>query len=446
MEIKIDKTISDRFYDYIFDWEHEEYILCGGYGSGKSYSTAFKIILLCLQEKRTVLVIRETFSSIYESCYSLFMEILADMDLLTINSTDHRSTKFVCYYKSPLAFLFPNGSRIIFKGMDEPQKLKSINNVSIVWLEEAAEIKYAGYKELLGRLRTPDKSLHFILTFNPTQKSNWVYQHFFQHIDENGEEVTILDDKLLYERKTIIQGKKYYHYSVCDDNPFLPESYVERLDDIKNYDPDLYMVARWGHFGATGTRVLPQFEVAKTNKEVFEAVKLLPSKNIHCGMDFGFEESYNAIACCAVDLENRILYIYREYYKNHMTDYETIQDEDFLRFKRYYIIADSAEPKAIAFYNKMGFKMRGCKKFAGSRLAYIKKIKRFKKIICAPQCVNAIRELKDLSYAQDKNGNYIYDEFNIDSHIMSCLWYALDVVDVSDIKHSWNNTRKGDCY
>ena len=221
--IKIDKTINDRFYDYVFNWEYETYILCGGYGSGKSYQTAFKIILKCLQEKRTVLVIRETFSSILESCFSLFVEIISDMNLLSYNMRNrHENKSMISYSKSPLSFFFPNGSRIIFKGMDEPQKLKSINNISIVWMEEASEIKYAGYKELMGRLRTPEVSLHFILTFNPTEKSNWVYQHFFKRTNADGEEVVILDDKLLYEKKTIIQGKKYYHYSICDDNPFLP--------------------------------------------------------------------------------------------------------------------------------------------------------------------------------------------------------------------------------
>ena len=83
--ININKEIPERFYDYVFDWEHETYILCGGYGSGKSYDTAFKLILKCLQEKRTVLVIREYFSTIFESCFSLIYEILDDLDLLEAN-------------------------------------------------------------------------------------------------------------------------------------------------------------------------------------------------------------------------------------------------------------------------------------------------------------------------------------------------------------------------
>ena len=60
--------------------------------------------------------------------------------------------------------------------------------------------------------------------------------------------------------------------------------------------------------------------------------------------------------------------------------------------------------------------MYACKKYAGSRLQNIKKIKRFKKIVCSPKCRNTIKELKDLTYSKDAKGNVIYDEFNIDAH------------------------------
>lgn len=106
--------------------------------------------------------------------------------------------------ESPFKLTFPNGSEIIFKGMDKPEKLKSINGVTIVWLEECSEIKYAGYKELLGRLRHPYLSLHFILSTNPVGTENWVYTHFFKYTDEGGKEHVVLDDERLYKKKTIV--------------------------------------------------------------------------------------------------------------------------------------------------------------------------------------------------------------------------------------------------
>ena len=85
--------------------------------------------------------------------------------------------------------------------------------------------------------------------------------------------------------------------------------------------------------------------------------------------------------------------------------------------------------------------MRGCYKL--SRLENTRKIKRFKKIICSPACKNCIKELKSLVYAADRNGNLIYDEFNIDPHTFSAIWYALDRYDVADIKHIPRNSRGG---
>lgn len=433
----IDKEVNPRFEDFLWDWDYQTYLLVGGYGSSKSYHIALKIIIKCLQEKRKVLVVREVFDTVRDSCYDLLVEILDELDLI---GTSKRKVKCTT---SPMSIRFPNGSRIIFKGMDKPTKLKSINGVSIVWLEECSEIKYAGYKELLGRLRHPDLSLHFLLSTNPVGTENWVYTHFFKRVDEEGVEHITLDDQVLYKRRTIVKHGVYYHHSVADDNLFLPQSYIETLDDMKNYDPDLYRVARLGQFGLNGKRVLPQFEVARSHDEVMQEVSRIPVNFRFCGFDFGFEESYNAVVRVAVDDRRKYLYIYYEYYKNHMTDDKTAKELEKEGLDRVQIIADSEDPKAIRYYQQCGFRMRGCKKFPGSRMANTRKVKRFHKIICSPNCPNTIRELSTLIYAKDKNENLIYDEFNIDPHTFSAIWYALDTYEVADVKYIPRNSRKG---
>ena len=72
-----------------------------------------------------------------------------------------------------------------------------------------------------------------------------------------------------------------------------------------------------------------------------------------------------------------------------------------------------------------------------------RKIKRFKHIIVSPKCKNVKRELKGLTYKKDRNGNTIYDEFNIDPHTFSAIWYALDKVTVADVKDKKFNSRRG---
>ena len=453
--MEIVKEVADRFADFVFDWYYETYLLLGGYGSGKSYHIAFKIIIKLFEEKRKALVIREVYDTITESCYDLFKEILNDMGLLASDDDRREYKTKVRALKSPMEFKFPNGSRIIFKGMDKPEKVKSLNGVSIVWFEECSEIKYEGYKEMLGRIRTPDVSMHFILSCNPVGKENWVYRHFFVSLDEEGNENVILDDEELYEKRTLIHNGVYYHHSLMDDNPFLPDAYRKRLEEIKTYDYPLYRVARWGRFGPNGTRVLPQFTVATNAKKFTEAVKELGPANQYFGFDFGFEESYNAVISMSVDLKKGILYIWDEIYMNHVTDDKFANIDEMLNLKdrlnqykvqgyNKMIIADNEDPKAITYYRQNGYQIRACRnKFAGSRLSNTRKIKRFKKIVCSPKCKNTIRELKDLTYLKKPNGDTVYDEFNIDPHSFSAIWYALDTVTVADIKQKDFNSKAG---
>ena len=411
-------ALNDHFYDFIDDWEHKFYFLVGGYGSSKSYHVAVKLIKKLLQEKRKALVIREVFDTIRDSCFDLLEEVASAMGV----------EEYLTFTTSPMQVRFKNGSRIIFKGMDKPAKLKSLNGVSIVWIEECSEVKYEGFKEILGRLRHPTLSNHIILSTNPVSKSNWCYKHFFQDRKNN---VLILDDEELYRKRIMIVGNTYYHHSTVDDNFFVPASYVEQLDDLQIHDPDLYRVARKGRFGINGTLVFPQFEIQPHEKvlELMKAVKSPLEKN---GMDFGFVTSYNAALRMLIDHEKKILYIYREYYSRNKTDPEIAEDmEDW---KDIVIKADCAEPKAIKFYKQAGFRMKACKKFKGSRSMYTKKVKRFKKIICSDACPNTIDELKELTFAVDKDGEIIEDEFNIDPHTLSAIWYGLDDYEVSNLK------------
>lgn len=418
--VVVEKEASPHFENFLFDWEQKFQFLVGGYGSGKSYHVALKLILKLISEKRTALVIREVYDTHRDSTFSLLDEIIEDLGL---------SDKIRCV-TSPMQIRFPNGSKIIFKGMDKPQKLKSINNISIVWIEECSEVKYPGFKELLGRLRHPTLKLHMILSTNPVGEDNWSFKHFFK--DEINNRL-VLDDADLYEQRTVVTNDTYYHHSTAEDNLFLPESYIAQLDELKEYDPDLYRVARKGHFGVNGVRVLPQFEV-QPHDDVMGAIKRLPDAVKRAGMDFGFEESYNALLRVVIDKRRKILYIYWEYYKNQMTDDKTAADISEFKETKELIRADSAEPKTIEFFKQSGFNMRGAKKFQGSRLQYTKKVKRFKKIICSDRCTNTIAELKTLTYKKNKLDEIIPDEFNVDPHTFSALWYALDDYEVSDLK------------
>lgn len=415
---EVDFALNDHFYDFVDDWDHKFYFLVGGYGSSKSYHIAVKIIKKLLEEKRKALIVREVFDTLRDSCFDLLQEVAAAMEVDDLMS----------FTSSPMQVRFKNGSRIIFKGMDKPAKLKSLNGVSIVWIEECSEVKYEGFKEILGRLRHPTMSNHIILSTNPVSKGNWCYKYFFQDKKKN---VFILDDEELYKKRIIILGNVYYHHSTVDDNFFVPEDYVHQLDDLQTHDPDLYRVARKGRFGVNGLLVFPQFE-AWSEEKVRRAMKSVKNPIEKNGMDFGFVTSYNAVVRMLIDHDEKILYIYDEYYSRDKTDPEIAADIE--KWKNVLIKADCAEPKAIRYYRQLGFRMKPCRKFKGSREVYTKKVKRFRKIICSDICQNVIDELQDLTFAVDKDGEIIEDEFSIDPHTLSAIWYGLDDYEVTDLK------------
>lgn len=424
----INKEVNPRFEDFLFDWNQKFQFLMGGYGSSKSYHVALKIILKLLAEKRKALVIREVYDTHKDSTFSLFTEIIEDLGLMDESSRKKVAKGKIRPKESPYELRFSNGSKIIFKGMDKPAKLKSINNVSLIWLEECSEVKYEGFKELIGRLRHPKLKLHMILSTNPIGEDNWTYLHFFKD-DEN--ERFVLDDNELYQKGTVVVGDTYYHHSTADDNLFLPDSYIEQLDELADYDPDLHRVARLGRYGVNGKRVLPQFQV-QPHEAVMKTIREMNDPLYKNGLDFGFVESYNALVRMAIDHENKHLYIFEQYYKRGLTDVELADDLE--PYKKIMIKADSAEPKTIAYFRQRRFRIMGAKKGPGSRLQNTKKVKRFKKIICSDACPDVIRELKNLTFAKDKKGKIIEDEFNIDPHTFSAIWYGLDDYEVASIK------------
>ena len=255
-----------------------------------------------------------------------------------------------------------------------------------------------------------------------------------------------LDDEILYKLKTVVRGDTYYHHSTVDDNYFVQQDYIDQLEDMKKFDKDLWRIARRGRFGVNGLRVLPQWEV-RDHEMVMRDVRGIPKRWHRVGMDFGFETSYNAIVWMAIDDKDKILYIYKEYYKNKMTDDKTAEDlktdPKYAGILQEEIIADCEDPKAIQFYCQEGFNMRKCRKFAGSRLANTKKVKRFKKIVCSSECINTNRECSTLTYFKKPDGTLVLDEFNIDPHTFSAIWYGLDGYTVANVKEKKTNSRKG---
>ena len=201
-------------------------MLCGGAGSGKSYFAIQKIILKALASPRKILLIRKVGTSIKDSIWSLTLELLCKGGLTpTIKAVN----------KSDLTIDFINGSRMLFKGLDDREKIKSINGITDIVIEEATEINLDDFTQLKLRLRSPLPNNQIHLMFNPVSKANWVYQYFFA----NGAP----DDCRIVQ-------------TTYKDNPYLPEDYVQSLRDLERKNPAYYRIYALGEFATLDKRFI----------------------------------------------------------------------------------------------------------------------------------------------------------------------------------------------
>ena len=154
-----------KMFPYIEDYSKRWEFWCGSAGSGKSYSIAQKIIIRCCREPIRVLVCRRYGTTLRNSCFALFKEILTKWQLLP-----HFDIK-----ETDLSIQFPSGAKIIMIGLDSEEKLLSLANVSVVWVEEVYEVEKEKVEQLNLRMRGTAKNQQLILSWNPISRQSWLY-------------------------------------------------------------------------------------------------------------------------------------------------------------------------------------------------------------------------------------------------------------------------------
>ncbi|MCI8387108.1 MAG: PBSX family phage terminase large subunit [Clostridiales bacterium] len=222
------RTNNEAFMPLFFD-KHRYLVLKGGGGSGKSVFAARKVLERATSEGgHRFLVCRKVGRTLRESCFRL---IMAQLDMYypdvkpKINQTELRIS-------------FPNGSEIIFAGLDNPDKLKSIYEITDIWIEEAAELDESDFNQLDIRMRGASKYYRqMMISFNPVSVLHWLKRRFFD-----------ADDKVTRSRTRV-------HESTYLDNRWLTEEDRETLEAFRETDEYYYTVYCLGQWGIVGTTV-----------------------------------------------------------------------------------------------------------------------------------------------------------------------------------------------
>ena len=377
-----------KFFPLLFDYSKRWEFWCGSAGSGKSYTIAQRIIIRCTKEPIRVLVCRRYATTLRNSCFALFKEILTKWQLLP----------YVKIKETDMSITFPNGSQIIMVGLDTEEKLLSLTNISTVWVEEAYEVEKSKVEQLNLRMRGTAANQQIILSWNPISKHSWLYEFTVNNPPENS----------------------VFIHSTYKDNPFLNPEYVQALDEMEIRNPEKYRVYGRGEWGVDSSGLV----IKNWKSEAFDAMELAAAGLEHrAGMDLGWIDK-SAIIDTLYDKANHTIYVFNEFYKSGCQPSElaaAIKDMNLAKSK---IKVDAAEPRTIQFFRNEGINAEGAAKGKDSVKAGLMFLQD-NLIIVHPKCQNFITELENFSYIKSKQtGEWTEDTTHEWSHAIDACRYA----------------------
>lgn len=332
-------------------------------------------------------------------------------------------------YRNPLHIKFlPSGGRILFRGLDDPEKISSIKSpngyIAWVWLEEAYEVKSAQQFEkvnlsIRGVLPKP-LFYQMTFTFNPYSDKTWLKSRYFDHVNPD----TGLSD----------DGRIMAITRNFDCNEFLDEDFLAEMDRIRRLHPNEYNVVGLGNWGIQKGLIFTNWQVKCVRKDdsLANKIRLLAESGftLRCGLDFGFTNDITAFLVCMVNTSQKEIYILDEITGTGMTPKAIasgIIGKGAL-FASAEIVADSSNPMAIDLIRREGIcGIIRSVKGAGSVLAGIDNLRQFK-IFVDPVCVMTRTELENYKWQVSKEDEEVFlnepmDEFN---HCMDALRYAME--------------------
>ena len=384
------RTFSAKFLPLLNDYSHRWEIYKGSAGSGKSHFITQKIIIKALREKRRVMICRRYGTTMRNSVFKLFKDVIESFKI----------THLTRIKESDMSITLPNGSEIIFVGLDNEEKLLSIAGITDIFIEEVYEVPKEIVDQLNLRMRGKAPNQQIYMAFNPISAKHWLYDFC---------EGSTRPESSIYSQSTF------------RDNPFLPDEYVKALEDMYRTNPNKARVFCDGNWGADveglvyKNHVLSDFDINELIKQGLE---------VRVGIDWGFVDP-TTVVVSLFDKPKKEIYIIGEFYKRGAT-LEEIKDGIIqLGISKQKMYCDGAEPDKVDYLRRNGFNAVSAKKGTGSVKAGISFLQDMK-IICHESCVNVAAELENYVYLKDKKtGQYIEDSYDHDfSHTMDALRYS----------------------
>lgn len=321
----------------------------GGSGSGKSDWKATELLLKCmLNPYCRVLFLRKFQAQVRDSQYQLFKDVSSRYGISQLFKFKDSEMDIIC---------LQNGNILMSGGLDDVDKLKSIPDITDIWIEEPIDrkgsVSSSDFTELDRRLRSIKASNHIHLTFNPVSKESWIYDYFFRS-----------DSYMPFRLKTTYL-----------DNYFAPPEQARQFEVLKERKPDEYAVYALGEWGSLKQGlVFPEYEI----------VDQMPQdcKKRGLGLDWGFYPDPTALIECGIKGDRLILD--ELIYSQNLTSATRAEEMRKLGIKPGQKIIADRNPEAIEEMRGKGFNnIVPADKGAGSIKAGIDIMKNYKICITA---------------------------------------------------------------
>ena len=357
----------------------------GGRGSGKSHDVAEYCLFRAYQSKIKVLCTRELQNSIADSVYSLLKNKITDMKL----------DFFFTVYKDRI--VGNNGSEFIFKGIhNNVSEIKSMENISIAWLEESQSLSRESIDVIVPTIRAPGSIL--IFTFNPYKDNDPIY----------------MEMKNATEDDLVIKA----NYS---DNPWFPEELRLEMERDKKNDYQKYLWVWEGEcLGLSDAQVF-------RGKYVVENFETPKNADFHFGADWGFANDPTTLVRSFIVGNDLYIDMCAGKVGCDLEDtpslFNKVQGSSI-----YPIYADSARPETISFMRSKHYNVIAAEKWNGSVEDGIQYLRSFSCIHIHERCKAVAEEFDLYQYKVDRQTGEVLrvpvDKFN---HYIDAIRYSLTV-------------------
>ncbi|MBQ9082812.1 MAG: PBSX family phage terminase large subunit [Clostridia bacterium] len=403
--ISLKSIVAPSFYEThraIKAGEVNEVVEKGGRGSAKSSFLSIELILQLLRHPEChAAVFRKVGNTLRTSVYAQVCWAIGALDL---------TKKFRCTV-SPMECVYrPTGQKILFFGLDDPGKVKSIKApfgyIGIAWFEELDQ--YDGPEEIRNVEQSLFRGGSFSLalkSFNPPPMArNWANRY-------------ALEPK---------PGKRVHHSTYEAVPPdWLGPRFLDDAEHLKNTNVLAYRNEYLGEVVGSGRQVFDNLRIERISDD-----RVQQFDRLYSGVDWGWFPDPFAFNRMHYDAARKTLYIFDELTRRKTSNSETAALVKARIRPDEQVIADSAEEKSVSDFRAFGLRCRGAEKGPGSVTYSMKWLQSLAVIVIDPErCPDTAREFSEYEYEADKKTGEILNEYpDINNHHIDAVRYAMSPV------------------